>query len=267
MRALRVVVLITLLLSSVACNGTLGEPTIAPTPDDAAWTVVRGPMPVTPECCTVGMLGPVSPEGPMPADRWPEDGVYYATVVRSVEAGSAVELTLQRLVRCAELDLCSTGNVADEVAASPSSAVTRMVNLDEFSVVLMPIRPMGEAKSSQRGLEGSGAAFAELLAGLDAAFRQWVVASYERGATLPEIEEDLGQRSQDPAFPFGPEPSHAQPLAYRGPPGTYLLTAPSLLDPLDRWPPGYNGLYNWWTLVEIRDGVPILYVWAGQIGG
>jgi hypothetical protein len=263
MRAVGVVVLLALLLPGGACSG----PAVTPTPDDAAWAVVRGSLPVTPECCTVGMLGPVSPEGPIPVDRWPDDGVYYATIVRSAEAGSGVQLTLQRLVSCAALDVCSAGNVPDEVAGSPSSAVTREVDLHDFTVVVMPIRPMGEAKATQRGLEGSGAAFQELLEGLDAAFRQWVVAPYEQGATVAEIEADLAKRSRDPAFPFGPEPSHGQPLAYRGPRDTYLLTALSLLVPLDRWPPGYNGLYNWWTLVEIRDGAPILYVWAGQIGG
>jgi hypothetical protein len=105
-----------------------------------------------------------------------------------------------------------------------------------------------------------------------------VLAWTEDGARhyhpLP-LDSDPHRRSTQPDFPFGLDwcagPDWCTgPVFYRGPHGGALLADPLYGDDVgpDRWPPGRNGLYGWSDItLEIRDGAPILYLWAGQIAG
>jgi len=119
-------------------------------------------------------------------------------------------------------------------------------------------------------IDGDFGAFWTLLTqGIDAAYREWVEEPFRDGATLASIQGELLTRSQDPSFPFGvdytEQRDQADPVAYRGPFGVALLADPTWTG-AGRWPPGADGLYGWQVLtLEVRDGQPILYLWAGPI--
>jgi hypothetical protein len=246
--------------------------------DSAAttWRLVTTTWGVVPGCCgePEGM-GPASPEGAIPEEGWPADGFYWAAATRPSADRPELTVEVRRWVSCDDLgDECppDADLVDDAVGPDSGSAVTRRLDLTDpdLTVVVVPIggaNPDGTFEA----LIGSGADFAALLEELDAAFTEWVIDPYEAGTPLADIEADLEARSADPAFPFGIEPFYGYPLAYRGPLNTYLVAAPSWMiagEGEPPWPPGYNGLYGWRTTsLAIRDGKPVLMLWAGQIAG
>jgi hypothetical protein len=68
-------------------------------------------------------------------------------------------------------------------------------------------------------------------------------------------------------IPLGPDPA-TNTFCYRGPLDSFLLANPAwLMESDDPWPPGSNGLYDWWTTLEIRDQRPILYIRANLVAG
>lgn len=240
-----------------------------------AWSLITTTWGVVPGCCgePEGM-GPASPEGAIPEEGWPADGFYSAQASRSSADRPEIELEIRRWVSCDEAaDECppDADLIDDALTADSGSGVTRTLDLTDpdLTVVVVPIG-MGNPDGTFRAISGSGSAFAELLTDIDDACTEWVMGPYEAGTPVMAIEADLEARSADPAFPFGVEPTYGWPLAYRGPQGTYLVAAPSWLiagDGVD-WPLGYNGLYGWRTTnLEIRDGKPVLWIWAGQIAG
>lgn len=52
-------------------------------------------------------------------------------------------------------------------------------------------------------------------------------------------------------------------LGYRAPEGAYLTPG---LHAIFEWEEP-DWMYGWWCTLEIVDGVPVLYLWAGQIAG
>jgi hypothetical protein len=251
---------------------------------DAGWALISDfEWPVQPGCCSMNTVGPVSPEGPIPARGWPEDGVYDVTVNRDDTDVTALRLFLRRWVRCDQLpeDRCSPDPEPDPVTGEdpriigdPASEVQRPVPIEALRVVLIPLHDEAWT-GGQRALEGQPGAFARLLTdGIDPAWRRWVYEPYLDGASPSTISSDLAARSADPTFPFGldhcAEVAGCSPLGYRGPLGTSLLADPvwSSWTDAGRWPPGQNGLYGWTTVtLEVRDEQPILYLWAGPIAG
>ena len=104
--------------------------------------------------------------------------------------------------------------------------------------------------------------------GIDTAYVALVVTPFEEGATIDTLAIDLSVEATSPDFPFGRDSFEFSGWVYRGPlearptaPIEWLVTRDR------RWPPGYNGLYDWWVTLEIRDGAPILYLYANQIAG
>ena len=61
---------------------------------------------------------------------------------------------------------------------------------------------------------------------------------------------------------IGPAPPEDVPFLARP-----TVQPGSLLEHAEPWPPGYNGLYDWWVTLEIRGGAPVLYLYANQIAG
>jgi hypothetical protein len=238
---------------------------------DAGWTQLVGyRWTVEPACCSVQTTGPVSPDGPIPADGWPKDGFYDVDVERTASAPTELTLILRRWVSCAAHPELLCGDLPDgaeedtRIIGDPMSEVTRTVPLDEFGAVLTPLA--GDV------IEGSPGALATLVtAGLDPAYRTWIHAPYVAGASPEAIQDELRTRTQDPDFPFGREHCDdeeycAPTVTFRGPLGTSILAGLSGTD--QRWPPGMGGLYDWNTVtLEVRDGVPILHLWAGPIAG
>jgi hypothetical protein len=241
---------------------------------DAGWTRVVGHRwPVEPACCSVQTTGPVSPEGPLPAGGWPTDGFYDVEVQRTASAPTELTLTLRRWVSCAAHPELFCGDLPDgaeddpRVIGDPSSEVTRTVELDELGAVLVPLA--GDV------IEGMPGALARLVTvGLDPAYRTWIHDPLVTGSSPQDLQDELRARSEDAAFPFGREhcddEEHCYPrVTFRGPLGTSILPGLSELSAAEtRWPPGMGGLYDWNPVtLEVRDGVPILHLWAGPIAG
>ncbi len=212
--------------------------------------------------------GPISPVGEIPTDTWPRDGFYDISVNRLSEPPSTLAVEIRRWVPCAALpDRCEADPPANGIVADPATTVSRFMELGpELTVIIWTIELTdgGEAPA----LVGAGPAFGELLlTGLDHAVLTQILEPIEAGDSLSAVHQGLERQIDDPQFPFGQEPTSGE-LGYRGPHDTYLTAFPYWLEwDEDPWPPGANGLYNWGTTLEIRDGKPILYLFANQIAG
>jgi hypothetical protein len=224
---------------------------------------------VSPQCCDLPVIAPASPPGPLPDQGWPADGFYDATAIRPAEPGNAIDLEIRRWVSCADLpDRCSPDPPAGGVTSDPDDSTTRTLVLDDsVTVVLWPLWTFFD--DGPTALVGSGTDLALMLTnGIDAAYEEWVVMPFESGVPVEDIVADLTIRSDDPAFPFGRDASGWEGFVYRAPEEARPTAQPgSLLEHAESWPPGYNGLYDWWVTLEIRDGTPVLYVYANQIAG
>ncbi len=245
---------------------------------EAGWTLIDDfDWPVQPACCSVQTTGPVSPADDFPFEGWPRDGFYDVEVERIRDE---LHVTLRHWVACAERSDLPCGDLPDgetedtRIVADPASQAISQAPIAAFRVVLVPIQPFGTVQV--QALDGRPGAFASLLTeGLDPAYRTWVYDPLLAGATVEAVWDDLIERSAQPDFPFGLDWCAGSdwctgPVAYRAPHGVWLLANPLYGGDvgLDRWPPGRNGLYGWSDItLEIRDGAPILYLWAGQIAG
>ncbi len=281
-RCARLIVALTVGALAVACvSDGPDRPEPPPRPDasrpddtidpDAGWSTLPDfTFPVQPATGDQPATGPTSPAEPLPAQGWPADGFYDVEVVRPT--GSALQLRVRRWVAIEDLPEWLE-DVGDAIEGDPTDDVERRVPIDELAVVLVPIYEGAGAPPT--ALLGRPGAFATLLTdGIDPAYRQWIHEPYLAGTSPEAITRDLSVRSQDPAFPFGLDHCGGEigcgPLAYRGPHGSSLVTDPRWMswDSRESWPPGPNGLYGWHaTTLEIRDGAPLLYLWAGQIAG
>ena len=155
----------------------------------------------------------------------------------------------------------------DWIVADPEFAISR--TLDLTSDVKVTIRTISFPSDEEVApLQGDGVAFVALLADLDGAVDQWVGAPLHSGSSLGEVFIALGESAEDPAFPFGIH-KESGVLSYRGPLDSYLTFFPIWREFADgdRTLRGENGLYNWWTALEIRSGQPVLYLFADKIAG
>jgi hypothetical protein len=249
--------------------------TPAPVDLEAGWTLIEAfDWPVEPGFSGINTVGPISPDGAIPADRWPADGFYEAAAQRSADDLTMLRLTLRRWVACGDVvdSPCPPDDPITEedrrITPDPASEIERTVPIDSVRIVLVPI--YGSEPGVVKAIEGDPGAFATLLThGIDPAYREWIDEPFRDGASLESIQRDLLDRSQDPGFPFGTdyteERDQADPVAYRGPFGVSLLADPTWTE-AGPWPPGPDGLYGWQVLtLEVRDGQPILYILAGQI--
>jgi hypothetical protein len=195
-----------------------------------------------PGCCDGGTTAPPSPDDLWPEEGWPADGFY--SLFAEKEADSYFELTLRKFLSCRDhLELCPDWWVGNEVIIDPHGpTLQRRLPLDEeLTVVIMPI--WGETP-----VIGDGIAFRDLLIDLNDAVDEWIVDRDNVWYPGPGLKE----RTSDPAFPFGLAvfPGHDEgPLGYRGPGGNRLS-----------W-------VGWWLALEIREGVPVLYIHAGLVAG
>ncbi len=253
--------------------------TVAPTttalpttvPLQGEWERVTMTPPVSPQCCALPAMAPVSPPGPIPRDDWPADGFYDATAIRPDGPAAALQLMMRRWIACADFpEGCPPDPPPEGVTTDPATVVIRELALDDdLTVVIWALEDPRFDAASRTALVGSGTAFAELLdRGIDAAFRTWVLEPRAGGVAVATIIDDILTKGADAAgFPFGPDPA-TNSIGYRGPLDSFLLANPAwLMEPDDPWPPGGNGLYDWWTTLEIRDGAPVLYIHANLVAG
>ncbi len=271
----------TAVTTSAAAPTTVPPPTepVAPTttalpttvPLQGEWERVTMTPPVSPQCCAMPAIAPVSPPGQIPRDGWPADGFYDATATRSDGAGAVLQLVMRRWIACADFpEGCPPDPPPEGVTTDPATVVIRELALDDdLTVVIWALDEGVLGGRRPAALVGSGTAFAELLdRGIDPAFRTWVLEPQAGGVAVATIIDDiLAKGAADAAFPFGPDPA-TNSICYRGPLDSFLLANPAwLMEPDDPWPPGGNGLYDWWTTLEIRDGAPVLYIHANLVAG
>ena len=172
----------------------------------------------------------------------------------------SIEMEIRRWLPCsADPDRCQPDGLVGDVYADPDNAVTRHVNLDaELRVVIRPIgHTVDNVWTDSPSIEGDGLALALLLRRLDAAVTTFAAPAFAAGS--PHF---AAVGSADPTFPYGVG-QDGWALGYRGPEGTHLTTGFSLVSGTDLPAP----MYGWWSTLEIVDGTPILYLWAGQIAG
>jgi hypothetical protein len=252
---------------------------------ETGWTLLTPfTWPVQPACCSQQTTGPLSPEGPLTVERWPADGFYDVEVTRRAGALEDLVVTLRRWVACTERPDLACGDLPDghtedtRIVGDPASEVVRVVPIEEVGVVVVPIHsPIAEPTDPDPGgplaLRGEPGALATLLAArLDPAYLRWVTRPLLDGQPADAVLDALAEGSDDPAFPFSDNDALGLGIgmpSFRGPFDTSLIAVPGAISaPLDRWPPGHNGLYGWTDVtLEVRDSAPILYLWAGQIAG
>lgn len=244
-------------------------PTTAPL--EGKWERVTMTPPVSPQCCAMPAIAPVSPPGQIPSDAWPADGFYDAAATRSEGSATVLQLAMRRWIACDDFpEGCPPDPPPEGVATDPATVVIRDLPLDDdLTVVIWALDEGIRAGRQPDALVGSGTSFAELLdRGIDAAFRTWVLEPAAGGAPVETIIEDIFTKgAADADFPLGPDPA-TNSICYRGPLNSFLLANPAwLMESADSWPPGSNGLYDWWTTLEIRSGAPVLYVYANQVAG
>ena len=252
-----------------AVTTTTALPTTVPR--EGEWERVTMTRPVSPQCCSMPAIAPVSPPGQIPRDDWPADGFYDAAATRSDGAAAVLQLVMRRWIPCADFpEGCPPDPPPEGVATDPSTVVIRDLALDDgLTVVIWALDESIVVGRKPVALVGSGTAFAELLdRGIDPAFTRWVLEPRAGGVAVEDIIDGiLTKGAADADFPFGPDPA-TNTICYRGPLGSFLLANPAwLMEQDDPWPPGRNGLYDWWTTLEIRDGAPVLYIHANLVAG
>lgn len=226
----------------------------------SGWRPSDKEAPVAAACCSMNHNGPTSP--PLPAESGPfvYDGPYSVTVTRQEGETDILEMEIRRWLACSEQpDRCSPDLFPGDVYTDPDNSVTRTVALDdELLVVILPIACIPDDTWIEAPIEGSGAAFATLLHRIDAAVTTVIAPMYGTNAL-----ENAG--AEDPTFPYGPVPCEelGWVTGYRGPEDSFLT---------DGWYTVFTSeeptwMYGWWNSLEIRNGNPILYIWAGQIAG
>ena len=234
----------------------------------AAWMTTPVPSWIAKPCCDSNASVPASPPGLLPDEGLPADGFYRASVDRSPDRPHELTVDIGRWVPCAELpESCIPGFGEGDVGGSPDEGITRRLALDDdLTVVIQTIPSLSDPAP---GITATGSNFAALLHAIDDAWDTWVITPFEGETPPDEISADLADRGAlDDTFPFGVSDGYGPgrgPVGFRGPAGSYLFTEPYLLEYDAPW--GYNGLYGWWTVLEVRDGRPTLYVDAGSIAG
>lgn len=245
-----------------------GTVTVAP-PFLGDWSIQPLEPPVSPACCDSPAVAPVSPEEPFPETGWPADGFYDISTLRRAEAPDTLDVQIRKWVLCDELPgKCSPDPPVDGVTTDPDDSISRSIELAGEGVTVV-IWPLWEAQvGPPEALVGTGHDLVALLIELDLAFDRWVLTPSENGESLTAIEAELWARSDDPTFPFGPVPGFYNSITFRGPVGSNLTGNPSwMLETAEPWPPGENGVFDWWTTLEIRHGEPVVYLYANQIAG
>jgi hypothetical protein len=231
-------------------NGVVTE--MAEYPEPVTWALAAAGWPgLIPGCCDGGTVAPSSPEGSWPESGWPADGFYSAHLVDygawlDIGDPASYDLEVRHYLSCDESpELCPEWWTGDEVTIDPDEVpLLRSLPFDsDLRVTIMPI--FGETP-----IIGSGHAYADLIDDIR-----------ESRAPLGDPEEDwdaffaaVRKEIADPDSPFGipasPDSTAEWPLGYKGPGDAYLTF---------EYPP--------WMVLEIRDGLPVLYIHAGLVAG
>jgi hypothetical protein len=214
-----------------------GEVTeLARYPGAAAWREGRPAdwPPIIPGCCDGGTVAPASPPGPLPASGWPADGFYSAYA--ETETSDYLDLVIGRWASCRDHPgVCPEWWTGGEVFVD-GDTIERRLELNQATTTV--VLSIGAAAP----IIGNGAAFSRLRGALDdAASRHGIEDGSESSWNL------VIEQSSDPDFPFVVTDDGA--IGFRGPGGVELTT------------------WEWWYVLEISNGRPVLYAHAGIVAG
>ncbi len=225
----------------------------------SGWLPSTREAPVTAACCSMNHNGPASPRLPPEAGPFPDDGAFSVWVSREEGTTDSLRLEIRRWLPCSERpDQCGPDVFPGDVYADPDNAVIRTVDLDDaLLVVIRPIACAADGSWTEMPIEGDGAVLASLLRRVDAAAAM-IAPDY---GTMDLETAGAG----DPTFPYGRVPCEdiGWVTGYRGPENAYLTDG---LYTVFEWDEP-TWMYGWWAALEILDGAPVLYLWAGQIAG
>ncbi len=229
----------------------------------SGWRPSSREAPVTPACCADNHSGPESPPLPPQDGAFPDDGAFAVHVLRPEGRTDALELEIRRWLPCSgRPDQCSPDPEQGDVYADPDNSVTRIAALgDDLIVVIRPIGRLIDDMWVEDTLEGSGEALGALLGRMDAAVATFAEPAHGAGNDIER--EFLRIGAADATFPYGPSPGNEWLVSYRGPEDTDLTPGFYSVFELDE---PYS-VYGWWWTLEIVDGTPVLFIWAGQIAG
>ncbi|MCP3973227.1 MAG: hypothetical protein GY720_01900 [bacterium] len=226
------------------------------------WVEASVSLPVGGGCCGEMYSGPASPDEPLPASGLPADGVYGVELTID-EPNNELVLEIRKFIACSERpDLCNPDYFEGDIALNHEESITRRVALDEnLTVRLMGIHVDPSIDpDAVNAIEGSGEAFARLLADNAAAFETWVAPRLAAGEDYQVTYETLAALgADDPKFPYTVSlccDADWSPLVYRGPMGVELVEW--LFEPY-----GFIGPVQ----MEMVDGLPILIIDGGRIAG
>lgn len=227
-------------------NGVATELLEYPVPIYWAKSATAWPV-LVPGCCDAGDVAPASPTDPWPDEGWPADGFYDIWV--DGRSRAAIEITMHKYLSCADYpEMCpdwwTEKNVTIDLEATPLERI--LSYSPDLTVVILPI-------ASEAPIVGNGQTFRTLLDDVDGAIEHWI-NSPETSVPWAQMQE----LAADPSFPFGSPDTIDEgtyPIGFRGPGGALLTYAGD---------PSY--LFGW-SVMEIRDGKPILYIHAGNITG
>lgn len=239
---------------------------LAPGPG-SGWRPTSRKAPVGAACCSANHNGPESPPLPPESGPFPDDGAFELSVERQ-QGDTELQLKIRRWLPCSDRpDLCSPDLFPGDVYTDPDNSASRTVALDEaLTVVITPIGRTIDGSWVDNAIEGNGAALAALLRRMDATVTMIAEPAYGAGQDIDSDFRAIG--AADPTFPYGPTPGQEWFLSYRGPEDTYLTPGfYAVLSWKDIGRDEPSWMYDWWCSLEIIDGTPVLYIWAGQIAG
>ncbi|HAP77871.1 MAG TPA: hypothetical protein DCR14_17535 [Acidimicrobiaceae bacterium] len=212
------------------------DPTTTPaptTPPTAGWSVIDASTvgaPLAFPCCGSNWYGgSVSP--PLPAAGQPlADGVYSISIEWPDDPTAPITATVARFDQCSALPVGSCEDMGgsyapDEYGIDPSGSMELTFTLDASVTVVLG--GFGGGDGSSNFASGSGADLAELIAQLNADYRDAVLSRRDAGMTFDEIVADLVANPSNgfsaPAEEFAGSLAYtygdAPPLLFQGLPG------------------------------------------------
>jgi hypothetical protein len=250
---------------------TTAAPTATAAAVPAGWMEVDDlPAWAFPPCCadTWAAPGP-SPALPATGDGL-EDGVYFADIATwSPAQPDTVTLAIHRFERCGPLaedvahECASWG--PDEVFVDSDSIERKFTLDDAFDVGITGFECEGTNISGQ-SFRGDGSSLAELWSALEADYATWVRAPFDPDVPAGDLTVQL---DADPASTFkrtcyGADDAYLE-LVWAGVDGPALLFQSLLiLNPDQDAPvPRRPEQLLLPAVLEIRDGLPVLYLYEG----
>ena len=141
--------------------------------------------------------------------------------------------------------LCPEWWTGDEVTIDPDETplLRSLVFDSDLTVVIMPI-------FTESPIVGDGRAYADLIDDIRESRAPLGDPEEDWDAFFAAVREEIADPDSPIGVPASPYSTEEWPIGYKGPGNAYLTI---------EYPP--------WMVLEIRDGLPALYIHAGIVAG